>query len=647
MNLKNSALKISLILVLLVVPWLNSDSSQITSIPEISQENNPFFEINPCKISLFEYFVSDIKSIYQDHYYFRLDTASSIKCFGRVTGIAVQQNNLETQFFISIGANSLINLLLQGSFWLLLFSFVKKRKDFYLENYFVHNISIILTSYLITFSVYSQQKYYDSNFYVFDLTKRSSYVFLFLIFLLLTKNFVEMYSVRSNNFFNFLPFIFLVSGIFSGFNLVFASLIFINSGIRALINKEYNKKFLFIYLTLSFWWLINSNGSFTFKTGKFRGFTNSVYEFDSNLFWIAFFGLLINGIFSELKNNLKHFNLEKFTNYFSVSSFIILVTGLISSNLPALNLFSTYYLGLQRNVVELSNPFMFDEFGVKISWRGISPSSETVGEFFGLCLLFNLFIILQNKKLNIYIYTGVISASIGLYFSDNRTSIVLVFLIIVYYFLKLLDFNIQFKRKYLRTSIFSLILISIYVYFQTDTFEFYSLSILSNSRIYQYDSIFSSYLLYLNESYEQKSLTYFLFGLFSSIALMLNRAEMWGIFFARYNPTFLEVLAGSGPLTLGQLYDEIKINDLESFLLPHSSLLSYLVYFGIIPLTFVLYSSFKLAMKNKNNFMYTSVFIFIFLNAIKNDSLNYFSNFLFYFTILYVLNVADTIKERS
>lgn len=647
MNLKNNTFKVLLILSLLVVPWLNSESSQISSIPKISQENNPFFEINPCKISLYEYFVSDIKSIYQDHYYFRLDTSSSIKCFGRVTGIAVQQNNLETQFFISVGANSLINLLLQGSFWLLLFSFVKKRKNIYLENCFVHNISIILTSYLITFSVYSQQKYYDSNFYVFDLTKKSSYVFLFLIFLLLTKNFVEIYSARSDKLFNLLPYIFLVFGIFSGFNLVFASLIFINSGIRTLIKRDYNKKFLFTYLLLSFWWLINSNGSFTFKPGKFRGFTNSVYEFNSNLFWITFFGLLIIGLFTELNKNKKYFNLYKFTNYFSVASLIILITGLIASNFPALNFFSTYYLGLQRNVVELSNPFVFDEFGVKISWRGISPSSETVGEFFGLCLLFNLFIILKNNKLTIYNYLGIISASIGLYFSDNRTSIVLVFLIILIYFLKTLNFNIQLNRKYLRISMVSLILISLYIYFQTDTFEFYSLSILSNSRMYQYDSIYSSYLLLLNESYDQKTLLYYLFGLFSSIGLMLNRAEMWGIFFARYNPTFIEVLVGSGPLTLGQLYDEIKIDDLDSFLLPHSSLLSYIVYFGLIPLMYFLYKLFKIAIKNRNNFMYLSVFVFIFLNVIKNDSLNYFSNFILYMSILYVLNAVETTKVNS
>ena len=95
-------------------------------------------------------------------------------------------------------------------------------------------------------------------------------------------------------------------------------------------------------------------------------------------------------------------------------------------------------------MIELTNPFVFDEFGVKFL-GSISPSSETVGEFFGLCLLFNLFIIMKNKKLNTYTYTGVISA--GLYFSDNRTSIVLVFLIIIIYFLKTLNFNIQFIKN--------------------------------------------------------------------------------------------------------------------------------------------------------------------------------------------------------
>ena len=126
MKLKNNFVVYLVIVVLLVAPWFNSSSDQIDYIPELSQEANPFYEINPCKISLFEFFNANKKSLYQDHYFFRANNKSSISCFGKVTGIAVQQNNLQTQFFISIGTNSLINLLLQGSIWLLLLRFVKK-----------------------------------------------------------------------------------------------------------------------------------------------------------------------------------------------------------------------------------------------------------------------------------------------------------------------------------------------------------------------------------------------------------------------------------------------------------------------------------------------------------------------------------------
>jgi len=383
MILKNNFAVYLVIVVLLVAPWLNSSSDQIDYIPELSQEANPFYEINPCKISLFEFFNANRKSLYQDHYLFRPNNKSSISCFGKITGIAVQQNNLQTQFVISVGTNSLINLLLQGSIWLLLLGFVKKSvQKLNLENYF-HNIAILVVSYLLAFSIYAQQRFYDESFYLLDLNKNSSYILMFLIFLLLTKNLVEVYLDRSNQLVNMLPFIFFIAGIFSGYNIVLFSIIFMYSGICSLIERQYNNKFLIIYLSLSFWWLINSNGSFYFNPGKFRGFTNSVYEFNSNLFWIVFFLLLILGIFRELKNNVQYFELSQFTKNFSYSSSIILLTGLISSNFPSLNFFSSYYLGLQRNVVELTNPFAFDEFGVKITWRGISPSSEKNGELLG------------------------------------------------------------------------------------------------------------------------------------------------------------------------------------------------------------------------------------------------------------------------
>jgi hypothetical protein len=636
------------IFVLLVAPWFNSSADQIDYIPELSQEANPFYEINPCKISLIEFFNANRKSLYQDHYFFRANNDSAISCFGKISGISVQQNNLQTQFFISVGTNSLINLLLQGSIWLLLLSFVDKSpKKFNSYKYF-HNISIVLTAYLITFSIFAQQRFYDESFYLFDLNKNSSYILIFLIFLLLTKNLVEVYLDRSAQLFNMLPFVFLITGIFSGYNIVFFSIIYLYSGICSIFERTYKSKLIILYISLSFWWLINSNGSFYFNPGKFRGFTNSVYEFNSNLYWIAFFLLLLLGIFRELKNNVQNFELSKFTKYFSNSSSIILLTGLISSNFPSLNFFTSYYLGLQRNVVELTNPFAFDEFGVKISWRGISPSSETIGEFFGICLLLNFFEILQKSKLEKYNYIGVIFSGIGLYFSDNRTSIVIIFFVILFLFIKYLKpqlfTKVSMQRKILLTvSLFGLL----YFFIQSETYDFYSESLISNSRNIQYDSIFSSFLILLNNSFEQGNVLYYIFGFFSAIGYLLNRSEMWGIFFARYNPTINELLVGSGPLTLGQLYGEIKIDDLTTFLLPHSSFLSYIVYFGVLPVVYLLYKLFKLMRENKENFMFLSLSIFILLNVFKNDSLNYFSSFLLYYFLLFIFNKRSFSTEKS
>ena len=639
MKLKNNFVIYLVIFVLLFAPWFNSSSDKIDYIPELSQEANPFYEINPCKISLFEFFNANKKSLYQDHYFFRPNNKSSISCFGKITGIAVQQNNLQTQFVISVGTNSLINLLLQGSIWLLLLGFVKKSvQKLNLKNY-LHNIAILFTAYLLAFSIYAQQRFYDESFYLLDLNKNSSYILIFLIFLLLTKNLVEVYLERSTQLINMLPFIFFIFGIFSGYNIVLFSIIFMYSGICSLIERKFNSKFLILYLSLSFWWLINSNGSFYFNPGKFRGFTNSVYEFNSNLFWIVFFLLLVLGVFRELKNNVQYFELSQFTKYFSYSSSIILLAGLISSNFPSLNFFSSYYLGLQRNVVELTNPFAFDEFGVKISWRGISPSSETIGEFFGLCLLVNLFDIFQKSKLEKFNYLGIIFSGIGLYFSDNRTSIVLVFFVIASLFIKSSKPKLFVKVSSQRKLILFISLLGLlYLFTLSDTYSFYSESLISKSRIIQYDSIFSSYLILLINSFEQENLLYYIFGFFSAVGYLLNRSEMWGIFFARFNPTINELLVGSGPLTLGQLYGEIKIDDLTTFLLPHSSFLSYVVYFGFIPVIYLMYKFFKLLRENKENFMFFSTSIFIFLNVIKNDSLNYFSSFLLYFFILFVFN---------
>ena len=78
------------------------------------------------------------------------------------------------------------------------------------------------------------------------------------------------------------------------------------------------------------------------------------------------------------------------------ASYLILTISYIASNIPLFNFLSYYYLGLQRYGVTIQNPFLRDEFGAKVSWRGIFPSAETLGEFFGIGLLFLIFLYFQT-----------------------------------------------------------------------------------------------------------------------------------------------------------------------------------------------------------------------------------------------------------
>ena len=239
-----------------------------------------------------------------------------------------------------------------------------------------------------------------------------------MLFTFLFKNLITLYEARSQSLINFLPLLVLFTSIFSGLNTNLFSSLFVYVAIKELLNREskINKHLFRFYVFLSFWWLINSNGSFYFKPGKLRGFTNSVYEFNSNFYWIVYFALVLYGIWLFVYQNRSEFNYQKFLDSYSISSFIILILGLIASNFPILNFLSYYYLGLQRNVVEITNPFSFDQFSVKISWRGIFPSSETIGEFYALLLLLILFKLLRKSELSKIDILGILSSGIGLYF---------------------------------------------------------------------------------------------------------------------------------------------------------------------------------------------------------------------------------------
>ena len=643
-------LKLALIVIILSLPWSTISSLGLKNIPPISQEGNSFYEINPCDVSLAEFVLVDPKAIYQDHYFFRPAENTSISCFGKVAGVTVLQSGIETEFYISIGANPIISMLLQGIIWILLFSRIPKNKikqsDTKVEPY-TNNILIIGTAYLFTYSIYAEKRFYENSIYSFNFYDLDSYILIFLVFLFLTKNFIDLFLDRTENILNYVPFIFLISGLFTGSNLVFYSLLLVFLGLNCIFTKKQLSKFDKYYVFLSFCWLFNSHGTFFFKVGKLRGFASSSYEFLTNLYWIIFFFLILKGVYKLYEISKSYFNFNLLVKNLSYTTVGMLIFGFLGSTTPLLSYLSFFYFGLQRYVITEINPFLIDEFGLKVSWRGLFPSAETVGEFFGLSLLlFLFFIIRSNMKIEPIYFFGIISSGLGLYFSDNRTSIVLVFLMVVVYIFKdslTANKKIIFILIFSFTSIF-LILLIIGSSNYTSSFEFMSNSLYLKSLDYQFGNNYSSFLILLEESKNSSNIVYSIFSIFSTLAFLINRSEMWSVFFARYNPTLFELLFGSGPLNFGQLYGELQIKETSEVLLPHSSLLSFMVFFGVINLFFLITLFIYIFFQEKNNLPFILLFIYIFINIVKNDSLNYFAPFVFYYLLFLIFRKQNSEK---
>jgi len=622
------------ILFLLLVPWLNTSIDFKQNAGIASQEDVTFYEINPCKVSLFEFLRSNPKSIYQNHFHFRFNNYSSISCFGRVSGLTV----IDSDFFISIGTNTFINIIFQGLICLLFLKFITRNKLSISENKvsnLAKNISILLTTYLFYFSVFSEKRFYEKQLYYVDFDEAFYKALVFLLFYFIIYNLIDIAENRSDNILNFLPFLFIFHSVISGTNITLFSSIFIYFGIISIIRKESLKKFNKIMVSLSVIWILNSTESYYFEPGKFRGFTSSIYEFNSSIYWCIYFILLINGIWYLFKTKSNKFKFDKFINNASLTSIVLVILGYLGANLPLINFFNYYYFGQQKFGISRNNPFEFNSWAEKLSWRGFYTSAETIGEFYGLCIILILYSYSRKKTINKIETIGFVASFLGIYFSNNRTSMLLAFLFSVY----LLIEHKSYKRNAtLLLSFFGMILLTYLVGVDDLTYEldFITTRITANTNSYSFEGINSSFSRWLNTNYGSGGFLSGIFGFFSFMGYFLNRSQRWGIFFARYNPTYMESILGSGPLSLGQVYGETPIAKTETFLLPHSSLLSFLVYFGFLGvLVLFLLLIFKFLDNRKSiTTLGKMIILFIFINFLKNDLVNYFAPFTLYLVFM-------------
>ena len=172
-------IKILFLILLVTIPWLNADYSDEISPVVPSQEDMSFYEINPCKVSLLEFIRKVPTSIYQDHYHFRYNNYSSISCFGKISGATVLNN----EFYISVGTNSFVNIVIQTLFWITVVSFIKKEFRFKTDKNKV--IALFATSGLFTYSIISEARFYEQSFYIFNF-ENNIYVFLLTFFIFIS-----------------------------------------------------------------------------------------------------------------------------------------------------------------------------------------------------------------------------------------------------------------------------------------------------------------------------------------------------------------------------------------------------------------------------------------------------------------------------
>lgn len=631
---KSNISKIIFLLFLILLPFSISDYGDNVT-PEKITSDLAFYEINTCSISLAEFLFHNINVAYQDHYKIRFNDYSSIRCFGTITGI----DQIGNVFYISIGTNALINLFLQTFFWLTLVSFISKTRNYILSRKLF--LSSIISSLLFCFGIYSESRYYGKKLFEIDLILFSSYINLFMYFLFISFLISVVIDSREKQIIQYIPFLFLLMGVYSGFNFYIFSFFFTTYGIsRVLINKKYLKIFKYTNFVLLVWCLLSIGNNYYLAPDKIRGLSNTSFNSNSLIFWTYLIACIFIGIYEFSSEKQEEFTFKKTnTKFLSVGSFI-LIFGYLGSSNPIFNFFNYYFLGLSKYGTSNQTLFGFDMWNSRVAWRGMFPSAETIGEFFSLIILIYLINSINTKKINSEIFL-LIFPIIGLLASNNKAAVIsLIFCI----YLKI---NNSFSIKKIYKTLFyssASILFLLFIGFENIgySFEFTANNFINIGNDYILNQQSTS-LSYLN-NLDPQSIINFLLLAIGQVAYLINRSELWGIFLTRYSPDSLNVLLGSGPYSLAKQYSEINISKYKyasniemGFLLPHSSVLLIFLFTGLVGLVTFLYLIIK-QLNILKNIEYDAFLVILLLtiSMVKSDSILYMPWLIMYLCLLFI-----------
>ncbi len=646
------------------MPWFNTFNSSELEVIEINQNNIGYYQTNTCEFNLIEVVFHNIQNL---TFEIKEDLSSDVECHGKINGMDLIGDNIKVYF----GTNLNIDLIVQSLFWLFCLNLIPKSGKHYSFNYKLNKIGLIMILFFI--HLIGNASYYEYFSKTFSTSLESNNFLLFsllatkvLILLLL----IDILKTRVFNLINYFPFLFFITGAFNSFNLNFFIILLIFFGIESLfLNKKY-KNFTISYFSICSIILVSkifaddSNNNLFLDVDKLKGFTSSNSSIISLIYWIILFYLIVVGFYYLFEISKDKIDLSLIKDNLLKSGFLITSIGVLSSINPVLNFISYYYLGLNKYGMKT-----FDSISGN-TWRGISPSAEAVGEYFAYIILF--FILLVFNKKSEFQYKDILLLliiSYGLYRSNNFAAVSsLIVLILIFIGNKFL--NINLTKKIILFLVLIIFFTSILFYFTP-----YSTQYLSKAMLYhglenssfdyelpknQYNQTFveltnfgEALILEDGESNISNSLYRALeiyndggdikylpnpVTIVSAISVPINRSEKWGIFLAKYNPSFTQLLFGYGPYQLVEYYKihPTKVN--SGLVLPHSSLLDFLIFFGIFGIVAIGYYLFQIIKNNNKNLIFTILMFFLLINLLKSDSLLYFSNLIL---LLFTINLGN------
>ena len=640
--------KVIAIFLLVLLPWFVNNSSSDISPREVTDDLS-FYEINSCEFSLAEVLIKNPKIAYQKHFKINPNNYSSIQCFGKITGL----DRIGNTFYLSVGTNSFLTLIIKSSALLLIISFITKHEPIYEFLGFRYNLICFISTLILTYGIYAEKRFYSKSLYYLDLDLIGTYliIFIFLFFCIFFS--MELVNTRYLKLINYSPFLFLFIGVLHGFNLHIYTFFLVLLGVMSLFfSNIHKKKYPWIIILLSIIWIINSRKyDFTLKLDKIVGFSSSSFNANSVIYWSIIFLLLIAGVHSLIEKSINNIDYKLIKNNLLLTSSLIVLFGLLGANAILINFFNFYYFG--QNKIGMRTLSVVDGN----TWRGFFPSAETIGQFYGLTILFCLIYHLQRRdKLRMSSFVMLGFTFFGLFKSNNFSVFVSLSLISIFYCIYAYKkLNIKIMAYFLGAMLIGII----YLYSNNYLYalEFTNNKLLEQSLLYSNNLEPSTAIKYLQDT--DSKLVNFTIGTLSSISFYINRSTLWGIFISRYNPTQIELFFGTGPFNLSKHYSEISlknptngsteifIKNVESFLLPHSSLLNMLLYFGLTGIILGIYLIIKLILRRRKvEDLIFYPLIFLLVNLVKDDSILYFPSIILLLFFIFLSNVKEITNRQ-